>query len=950
MAPLLYALFFASGASALIFETLWFRQAGLALGNSVWASSLVLSAFMGGLAIGNALGARYGDAVRRPVRAYAFAEAAIAIAGVGLVYLLPALGGVLAPGLRPILDQSWILNAARLLVAFLALLIPAVAMGLTLPLLAKALSRDEAAFGPVLGRLYGWNTLGAVGGVLACEMYLVGAVGIRGTALVAGAINIVAAAIAMAAWRPACPWMDRGVKGRPTTSGQGRPTTSVQGPPTTSALFPAGARHLALAAFLAGFALLALEVVWFRFLLLFVKGHSQALALILGIVLAGIALGGLTAAAWLRRAPGAHRVAPAIACAAGCACIASYTLFPSVLASASSLIATAPGVLQAGVPLIFPVSFLSGIFFTLIGAALRRGLPSDAAAAGTLTLANTAGAAAGSLTAGFVLLPVLGMERSFFVIAVVYGGIGLVLAVNTPAPRTVTYAAAAVLAAALALFPFGSMESRLLRPSITRWLQTGEAGRIAAVREGLTETIVYFERLVMGQRVSHAMLTNSFSMSATGYGARRYMKLYAYWPLAVRPDVKRALLVGYGVGNTAKALVDSRSLDTIDVVDLSRDILQTSVVIYPEVGGRPLDDPRVRVHVEDGRYFLQATAERFDLITGEPPPPGIAGVEHLYSEEYFRLLHDRLADEGIVTYWLPLSDLSDAGAKSILRAFCAAFEDCSLWHGSGTHLMMVGTRITGGSVPEERFAGQWAAPAVAEEMTRLGLERPGQLGALFIGDAGYLRTLAGRSPPLTDNYPKLIEAAAGPQDGSAPILRSVTDTAAARARFESSPLIRRLWPERLRAASLPYFESQDVINAHMFGNLLPRANAIDEVHRVLTRSSLSAPVLWRLGSNADIQRIVANAPPQELANPFLQFHLGVRLLSERQYAGAAEALLRAAPGNDNAFALYVYALCMSGAIAEAQKVIREPFARSGATTLPPFWIWMKETFGVDPRL
>src|SRR6185369_1818235 len=146
------------------------------------------------------------------------------------------------------------------------------------------------------------------------------------------------------------------------------------------------------------------------------------------------------------------------------------------------------------------------------------------------------------------------------------------------------------------------------------------------------------------------------------------------------------------VGNTAKAMTDSRGLETIDVVDLSRDILAMNRIVFPGETGRPLEDPRVRVHIEDGRYFLQTSDRRFDLITGEPPPPGIAGVENLYSREYFQLIHDRLADQGIVTYWLPLADLTDVSAKAILRAFCEVFDDCSLWNGSGTNLMMVGGR------------------------------------------------------------------------------------------------------------------------------------------------------------------------------------------------------------------------------------------------------------------
>ncbi len=216
---LLTAAFFASGASALIFETLWFRQAGLAFGNSIWASSLVLSAFMAGLALGNALAARVGPRLRNPVRAYAYAEAAIALTGVGLVYVFPVLGAALAPVFRPLLDQPWLLNPLRLLVAFALLLIPSTAMGITLPLLVTAIadgirdpgfgirkdpdsripnpeSRVPDSFGRVLGWLYGWNTLGAVVGVLAGEMLFLGRFGVRGTALAAGSLNLLGAAVA----------------------------------------------------------------------------------------------------------------------------------------------------------------------------------------------------------------------------------------------------------------------------------------------------------------------------------------------------------------------------------------------------------------------------------------------------------------------------------------------------------------------------------------------------------------------------------------------------------------------------------------------------------------------------------------------------------------------------------------------------------------------------------
>jgi spermidine synthase len=943
---LLTAAFFASGASALIFETLWFRQAGLAFGNSIWASSLVLSAFMAGLAVGNALAAGIGPRLRNPIRAYAYAEAAIALTGVGLVYVFPVLGAALAPVFRPLLDQPWLLNPLRLFVAFVLLLVPSTAMGITLPLLVTALAagiRDPGSgirapdpFGRVLGWLYGWNTLGAMAGVLAGEMLFLGRFGVRGTALAAGGLNLLAAAVAglLSIRRPG-----------PTT----RPEPPRRGP---------GGRESAvqirwlIAAAMTGFALLALEVIWFRFLLLFVKGHSIAFAVMLASVLAGIALGGLLASFWQRLTPGAHRFAAPLAFVAAIVVVASYRYFPSAIAPFGLESITRPdAIARIGLPLMFPVSVISGIFFPLVGAALRAGLPSEIAAAGTLTLVNTIGAALGSLVAGFVLLPLIGIERSVFAIAVLYAAVGVVLERLWRAPLVV-YGAAAAAVIALALFPSGQFSARLVSIPVERWAQGEAERRLVAVREGLTETIVFFQRMLLGKPVSDVMLTNSFSMSTTGYGVRRYQKLYAYWPIAVHPDLKRALVIGYGVGNTAKALTDSAGIQSIDLVDLSRDILAMAPIVFPDAREQPLRDRRMRIHIEDGRYFLQTTDQQFDLITGEPPPPGIAGVENLYSREYFQLIHDRLANQGIVTYWLPLADLSDVSAKAILRAFCDVFDGCSLWNGSGTNLMMVGQRDGNAAASEQHFRAQWSAAAVGVEMKRLGLERPEQLGALFIGDAAFVRALVGEARPLTDDDPKLIEASSSSAEEATRLLASITDTGAARTRFQTSAFIARQWPEALIQSSGPFFDVQHVIDAHMYGSLVKQNLALDDVHRLLTGTTVQTPIVWRLASNADIQQVVSTASPEESMNPLLQYHLAIRLLSERNYRAAAAAFNRALQSpqvRDNAFVLYVYALCMSGQKAQAQAISSEAFAASGVSSLPPLWVWMKETFGIDPQ-
>ena len=947
---LLTAAFFAGGASALIFETLWFRQAGLAFGNSIWASSLVLSAFMAGLALGNALAARVGPRIANPVRAYASAEAAIALTGVGLVYLFPVLGAALAPVFRPLLDQPWLLNSLRLVVAFVLLLVPSTAMGITLPLMTKALSSSEAAFGRVLGWLYGFNTLGAMAGVIAGEMFLLGRFGVRGTALAAGALNLLAALIAgivsAGSKGPALPQEHRGRK-----SASKDTVGRVLSDPALGTL-----RWLVAAA-IAGFSLLALEVIWFRFLLLFVKGHANAFAVMLAVVLAGIAVGGLVASLCQRLTPGAHRFAAPLAFVASVAVVTSYRYFPSVIEPFGlESITQAEAIVRVSLPLMFPVSLISGMFFPLVGAALRAGLTSEIVTAGTLTLANTIGAAVGSLVAGFVLLPLLGIERSFFAIAVLYAAVGIVVVGRLWRPTILVSVTGIAAVVALALFPFGQFNARLVSIPVERWAQGEAERRLVAVREGLTETVVFFQRLLLGKPVSDVMLTNSFSMSTTGYGVRRYQKLYVYWPIAVHPDLKRALVIGYGVGNTAKALTDSPGIESIDLVDLSRDILAMAPIVFSEPREQPLRDPRMRVHIEDGRYFLQTTDRSFDLITGEPPPPGIAGVENLYSREYFQLIHDRLADRGIVTYWLPLADLSDTSARAILRAFCDVFDDCSLWNGSGTNLMIIGSRRNDRTQPdrpvsEQDFRHQWNVPVIAAEMKRLGVERPEQLGALFLGDATFVHALVGDARPLTDDDPKRIEALSSSPEEATRLLASITDTGAARTRFQTSEFIVGHWPESLIRSSAPYFDVQHVIDTHMYGSLVKQGLALDDVHRLLTGTTVQTPILWRLASNSDIQQVVSNASPAELMNPLLQYHLAIRLLSERNFRAAAAAFNRAleAPQvRDNAFVLYVYTLCLSGQKAQAQAISSEAFAASGVSSLPPLWMWMKDTFGIDP--
>jgi predicted membrane-bound spermidine synthase len=899
----LCVIFFLSGASALIFETLWFQLAGITFGNSVWASSVVLTSFMGGLALGNALAARYGRRVARPLVLYARLEILIALTGAALVLILPLLSAWLIPVFRPLLDRPWLINPLRLLVAFLLMLVPTTAMGLTLPLLVKVLFGEDPSFGKVLGRLYGWNTLGAVAGALAGEVALIAWFGLRGAGFLAAGLNLVAAAVALALAPKLRPAAARTVEPSPAP---GR--------------IPFRARRLLLGSFLAGGILLAFEVVWFRFLQLFVIGTSFSFAIMLATVLTGIGVGGIVASWWLRIRPGAQRYLVAVALAGGIAAVLVYLGFSPPESLLSGRAADAGTIVRLSLLLMFPVSFVSGVLFTLFGEAAQDQIGQETRTAGLLTLANTIGAMIGAAAGGFVLLPLLGLERSFFLLGLSYALVAL-CAVEPrhwrPPAIHLNGALAATHLILLVAFPFGSMRGYLDHASAF-YRERFDSSTVAA-REGLTETVQYLRRDFAGEPLNYRLMTNGYSMSGTSLDSKRYMKLFVYWPVAVHPGVKRALLIGYGAGSTAKALTDTGSLESIDVVDISRDILELSEVVYPDPHENPLNDPRLRKRVEDGRYFLQTTDRRYDLITAEPPPPVVGGAVHLYTREYFGLIRDRLAAGGIVTYWLPVTQMTVATTRSIMAGFCGVYADCSLWAGSHLDWMLVGTRDATGPGSAAQFAAQWRDPVAGPEMQAMGLEVPEQLGATFIGDAQHLAGWIDGAPPLVDNHPKrLALQPAGREDRE--LYRQWAETVRTQRRFAESPLIRDLWPVSVARRTLPYFKYQTVANMQIFPD---DPNALTIIDRLLEETGLRTAALWLTGSSAHHERIVLRRAAGERDARYARY-LGAQALVDRRYSLAAEIYAGDTQSKPTLTEpLRVYALCKAGRAEEAQAVARQ---------------------------
>jgi len=864
--------FFASGAAALLFEVLWFRALGRVLGNTVWAGALVLTAFMLGMALGGVLAARWAQRVRNPARAFACAEAVVAISGTLIVWGLPELEALIGAALALLVDHAGLLAATRLMLSLAALLVPTTAMGMTLAFGVRVLAARETT--RALGILYAANTLGACVAPLIAEYHLIGLLGLRETALVAAGLNALAAAIALRHPAPA----------------------AVGAAPAQAVAAVHLPRRLLAAAALAGALALGLEVIWFRVLLLYTHGSDTAFALMLSVVLLGIALGGLLA-------PLAARIGFAwVAAASAVAVVAGYVV------AGPLHIPGPPELLRYALPLMLPAATLSGSLFTLLGARLRGAAGNPQLAIGRLMTANTLGAAIGAALAGLVLLPLLGMEKSLFALAAGYAVLPFLLADAGGVWRSAWPAVLAV--AGLALFPFGRMQSHFAEAAFPYQLR--DDAKVAHVIEGPTMTLQLLRHDRFGEPAAWRLVTNSFSMTGINRYALRYMQLFAWLPLSLHPQPRRALLISYGAGNTAQALLSDPQLSHLSIVDLSPEMLAASPLLHGAAD--PLLDARVRVVREDGRHFLRTRREQFDVITAEPPPPQIAGVVNLYTREYFSALAQRLAPGGLASYWLPVIQFRMEGAKAVIAAFCDAFPDCTLW--AGVHhdwILLGGREFT--HRPDARALGRlWRDPLAAQRLVANGFEQPAQLGASFLADAEQLRQWVGATPPLIDDRPKRI-APTQPFDQVPPDYDQWLEPEGAQRRFLASPWIAQHWPAEFRDWTPQYFFVQPVLNAQITSDPVKTLPSVD---LLLRRTDLRVPVLWLLNTDMAELAIVdrqlaadggAKRPLSEYA-----FVLGARALADREYARAAKLLTLAAERNPaRAGPAAAYALCRAGA-------------------------------------
>jgi spermidine synthase len=955
---LLSAILFLSGIGALVFETLWLRLSGLAFGNSVWATALILSSFMAGLALGNAIAASSRIRRWRPLHLYALLEVLVAVLGCTIVFGLPALGELLRPLWQMLWNYQPTLLGLRFVISFLILLVPTTAMGLTLPVLIEDPMLRETNFGRAIGFLYGSNTLGAVAGAVLGEGYLIAALGLRGTSLAGGLASCIAAAIALL-----------------VAKHEGESSTHV-----LQRTFPLrlDVRYqppwrLLFVSFGTGCILLALEVIWFRFLRLYVVSLPTAFALMLAVVLAGMGVGGVTAGAINgcgRRPAGDARASRSKAATgrngslsillllASIATLLSYLFFPGELIQARTRVFDLRWwqITLLSTALMFPVALLSGILFPSIVARVQGSVGDRMNSTGITTLVNTTGAAIGPLVASFVLLPGIGYQWSLLVCAAGYVLLGILVNERSSwsIRRPIGLAGIGLCAAVVLLFiifPFRRAEMHFEHAS--RPYQVDDQGQVVAhiVRriEGTADTWQLLRRDLFGEPYYYQLLCNAFSMSATSPRNQRYMRLFAYLPLAFRPESEDVLLLCYGCGVTADALLHGTNVKKMDIVDISKEVFHLADFYSGINYSNPLRDPRVRAIVQDGRFFLQASPQLYDIISGEPPPPKLAGSVNLYTTEFFSLMKSRLKEGGIATFWLPISQLKVDESKAILRAFHNAFSNASVWASSDEEWIMMGINGPGRKVEEEEIRQLWSNADSGADLRRVGIEVPQQIGALFVMDGEEIDLITRDVAPLTDIYPKRLTDEPWDDEANSRFAFRYLEAPSAVQRFLHSTLVKAIWPETLNQSLESFF----TLRQTRYLSEIMGSNQLAELDLYLRHSSLRTPVLEVLGGDGFrlgiAERIARNTqpPPLETMQDLIAGALArrdidgaIRLMEDEKTRGMFSL-------NDTFLLTYLY--CLNGSVVKA-----EALAATNAAAIKKDgfvdWLWgkLEADFGFHP--
>jgi predicted membrane-bound spermidine synthase len=773
----LYAIFFLSGMSGLVYEAMWSRYLRLFVGSAATAQILVLALFMGGMSFGAWMAGRRGQGVRRPIVAYGVVEGLVALLAFAYPLLFEAATrlsyDVLFPAVGPggVAAIKWALASGLVFV-------PCVLLGATFPLMSVGiLRRAPERSGEILSSLYFFNSFGAALGAVLAGYVLVPRLGLPGTLAAAGTVNLVIMAVALSERRhdPHPPLATRSVDASATP----RHATLVR-------LMIAIAIGTGLSSFL-------YEVAWVRLLSMVLGSATRSFEVMLSAFVLGLALGGL----WVRRRMDRfeHPIVTLglIQIVMGLCAVATLPLYRLGVVGMSLAFNEDANpesmwwvfnVVRYAVCLLImlPATFCAGMTLPLLThVMLRRGEPESAV--GRIYAVNTLGAIGGAVSAGLLLMPIIGLKGVIILGAAIDLALGIwalrdaVARDEAPAGLSKTIQSAMIGGAAMlgiSVFVV-QLDPLVLASSVFRQGRTRLADDYVALRhvDGRTASVTVMSRPDLPGY--HSLYTNGkpdASVRTVRYPENRPDRmgpilagdeptqfLAALIPLGLRPQAKQAALIGIGSGLTSHALLGSGTLERLDTIEIEREMAASSKLFHPS-NERVHHDPRSRIVFDDAKAYFAGAKETYDVIVSVPSNLWVSGVASLFTVEFYQEVKRYIAPGGILAQWIQGYELSDELLMTVLAALDREFADYHVFRVGSRDYLIVARPDDGVDAPLGPIS-----PALFEwegargDAKLIGVVEPGQLEALRIANRALMHPFVQRVPANTDTHPVLDDGA-----------------------------------------------------------------------------------------------------------------------------------------------------------------------------------------------
>ncbi|MFQ5597762.1 MAG: fused MFS/spermidine synthase [Nitrospiria bacterium] len=751
-------LFFLSGFTALIYQMVWMRELILVFGASMFAISTLLTAFMGGLALGSWFFGKRAEGYANPLQVYALLEWGIG----AYAFLVPVLFTALLPIYRLLSDwfdfSFYVFSLVRFVLAVAILLIPTALMGGTLPVLAQRY-KNQKTVGRGVGLLYAFNTFGAVAGVLGAGFILLPALGLQKSVFIAAGLNaLIGLTATLLGKAPAPPIPAPGEKQK----------TKKQVRVSRLSEHDMFRRQILLTVFaVSGFSAMIYEVIWTRILTLILGSTVYSYATMLGTYLLGLALGSFIFSLLLKQFKRPLLLLTLVQGGIALSCFAGAFLFPLLPSIFLKIMEvfhtwkwvrdTAKFILSAAV-MLMPTLLMGGVFPLVIHLLTARGDEDRPLGfiVGKAYAVNTLGTIFGSFTVGFIMLPTLGIQKSLHLAIAINAFLCLVLwflfsqreAKQSPARlRSKGWATGGVFVFLLIV----SFSSPTWDPLMMSSDLFGQQAKLNLLyyKEGISSTVTVVQHPTLAKE-PHLTLAIDGKANASTTGDMKTQLLVAHLPMLLVPQApKEVMLIGHGSGITTGSMI-THPVSKLVTLELEPAVIEGSR-FFDRFSGHVLDDPRVTLAMDDARNYLLRTDDRYDVIVSEPSHPWRSGSAKLFTREFFQLGKDHLKPGGIFSQWIHFYGIRAQELKSVIRTFNTVFEQVMIFFTDAGDLIMLGSE-TPFRIDREEISRRIAEGAVAEDLARANIYSVFDLWSHFMIGPNEIDRYAGNAVLNTDDF------------------------------------------------------------------------------------------------------------------------------------------------------------------------------------------------------